>query len=216
VKELTSKAFIEKHPGSTWGYLLGVWRTHYQCDFLDSQACFMHREGKALMGQASSSHEIYVAIKNRQEENQSTVVDSPGMINHVNVKILFDSSATYSFISPCALEKCGLETYKNDEFKQVDVDSGEKQVVGLSVDNCLVDVGVCTTRLKVHTTALGRYDLIIGMEWLESHRSLVDCFMKRVFCVDDEGRSVEIHGVWRKVSLCFVWAMKVKCCMRKG
>jgi hypothetical protein len=47
------------------------------------------------------------------------------MINHVNVKILFDSSATYSFISPCALEKCGLETYKNDEFKQVDVDSGE-------------------------------------------------------------------------------------------
>jgi hypothetical protein len=77
----------------------------------------MHREGKALMGRESSSHEIYVAIKNCQEENQSTVVDSSGMINHVNVKILFDSSATYSFISPCALEKCGLETYKHDEFK---------------------------------------------------------------------------------------------------
>jgi hypothetical protein len=47
--------------------------------------------------------------------------------------------------------------------------SGEKQVVGPSIDNCLVDLGVCTTRLKVYITALGTYDLIIGMDWLESH-----------------------------------------------
>ena len=61
-----------------------------------------------------------------------------------------------------------------------------------SVDNCIVDLGVCTTRLKVYVTALGTYDLIIGMDWLASHRDLVDCFTKRVFCVDDEGRPIEI------------------------
>jgi hypothetical protein len=45
---------------------------------------------------------------------------------------------------------------------------------------------------------------------------VVDCFTKRVLCVDDEGRSIEIHGVKRKVSLCFISTMKVKCCMRQG
>jgi hypothetical protein len=40
--------------------------------------------------------------------------------------------------------------------------------------------------------------------------------MKRVLCVDDEGRSVDIHGVRRKVSLCFISTMKVKLCKRKG
>jgi hypothetical protein len=45
---------------------------------------------------------------------------------------------------------------------------------------------------------------------------MVDCFTKRVLCVEDEGRSVEIHGVRRKVSLRFILTMKVKCCMRKG
>jgi hypothetical protein len=45
---------------------------------------------------------------------------------------------------------------------------------------------------------------------------LVDFFTKRVLCVDDEGMSVEIHGVWRKVSLCFISTMKVKRCIRKG
>jgi hypothetical protein len=69
---------------------------------------------------------------------------------------------------------------------------------------------VCTTRLKVYVTALGAYDLIIGMDLLESHRDLVDCFAKRVLCVDDEGRPVEIHGVRRRISLRFISTMKVK------
>ena len=117
---------------------------------------------------------------------------------------------TDSFISPSALEKSGLESYKHDDFKQVKMASGEKQAVGPSVDNCIVDLGVCTTRLKVYITTLRAYDLIIGMDWLAAHRALVDCFAKRVLCFDDEGRPVEIQGVQRKVSLCFISTMKVK------
>ena len=45
---------------------------------------------------------------------------------------------------------------------------------------------------------------------------MVDCFTKRVLCVDDEGRPIEIHGVWRKVSLQFISTMRVKRCMRQG
>jgi hypothetical protein len=120
------------------------------------------------------------------------VVESSGMLNHINVKILFDSSATDSFISPSALENNGLVAYEQDDFKQVDMASGEKQAVGPSVNNCIVDLGVCTTRLKVYVNAHGAYDLIIGMDWLEAHRALVDCFAKRVLCVDDEERPVEI------------------------
>jgi hypothetical protein len=189
---------------------------HYQRDCPELQAGFVHREGKAPMGRASGSHQIYAAVNNRQAEHQSTVVESSGTLNHINVKILFDSGATDSFISPSALEKSGLAAYEHDDFKQVEMASGEKQAVGPSIDNCLVDLGVCTTRLKVYVTALGTYDLIIGMDWLEAHRAMVDCFAKRVLCVDDEGRPVEIHGVRRKVSLRFISTMKVKRCMRQG
>jgi hypothetical protein len=168
------------------------------------------------MGRASGSHQICAVVNNRQAEHQSTVVESSGMLNHINVKILFDYGATDSFISPSTLEKSGLAAYEHDDFKQVKMDSGEKQVVGPSIDNCLVDLGVCTTRLKVYVTALGAYDIIIGMDWLEAHRALVDCFAKRVLCVDDEGRPVEIQGVRRKVSLRFISTMQVKRCMRQG
>jgi hypothetical protein len=89
-------------------------------------------------------------------------------------------------------------------------------VVGSSVDNFLVDLGVCTTSLKVYFTSLGTYDLIIGMDWLESHRSMVYFFAKRVLCVDNEGSSVDIHGVWSKVSLRFISTLKAKRCRRQG
>jgi hypothetical protein len=56
-------------------------------------------------------------------------VESSGTINHVNVKILFDSGATDSFISPCALEKCGLASYEHGDFKQFEMASREKQAV---------------------------------------------------------------------------------------
>jgi hypothetical protein len=52
------------------------------------------------------------------------VVESSGTLNHINVKILFDSGATDSFISPYALEKSGLAAYEHDDFKQVEMDSG--------------------------------------------------------------------------------------------
>jgi hypothetical protein len=198
---------------------IACWRCegpHYERDCLELQSGFVHREGKAPMGRASSSHHIHAAVNNRQAEHQSTVVESSGTLNHINVKILFDSGATDSFISPSALEKSGLAAYEHDDFKQVEMASGEKQAVGPSVDNCIVDLGVCTTRLKVYVTALGTYDLIIGMDWLAAHRALVDCFAKRVFCVDDEGRPIEIQGIQRKVSLRFISTMKVKRCLRQG
>ena len=109
------------------------------------------------------------------------VVESSGTLNHINVNILFDSSVTYSFISPSTLEKSGLAAYEHNNFKQVEMASGEKQAVGPNVDNFLVDLRLCTTRLKVYVTALGTYDLIIGMDWLESHRAMVDVSQKGCF-----------------------------------
>jgi hypothetical protein len=100
---------------------------HYQRDCPELQSGFVHREGKAPMGRASSSHQIYAAVNNRQAEHQSTVVESSGTLNHINVKILFDSGATDSFISPSALEKSGLAAYEHDDFKQVEMASGKNK-----------------------------------------------------------------------------------------
>jgi hypothetical protein len=72
------------------------------------QAGFVHREGKAQWEEQVVATRFMQQLIIVQEEHQSMVVESSGTLNHINVKILFDSGATNSFISPSALEKSGL------------------------------------------------------------------------------------------------------------
>ena len=123
---------------------------------------------------------------------------------------MFDPGATDSFISPYALDKCGLAAYEHDDFSLVEMASGVKQAVGPSVDKCVVDLGVCVTQVKVYVTTLGTYDLIIGMNWLEEHRAFLDCYGKKVLCINDNGEAIKIQGIKWKVSLRFISTMNVK------
>ena len=168
------------------------------------------------MRSGGSRHQISAAVNNHQAEHQSTVVESSGTVNNVKLRILFDPGATDSFISPYALDKCGLAAYDHDDFSLVEMASGVKQAVGPSVDKCVVDLGVCVTQVKVYVTTLGTYDLIIGMNWLEEHRAFLDCYGKKVLCINDNGEAIKIQGIKRKVSLRFISTMNVKRCMRQG
>jgi len=93
--------------------------------------------------------------------------------------------------------------------------SREQHPVGLSVEECIINLGVCSTKLKVYLTTLGIDDIIIGMDWLEAHRAFVDCYAKRMLCINDEGTMIQIQGIKRKVSLCFISLKKVKHCMKQ-
>jgi hypothetical protein len=64
--------------------------------------------------------------------------------------------------------------------------------------------------------ALGTYDLIIGMDWLESHRALVDFYNKKVLFQNDLGEAIVIEGIKREVTLRLISSQKFKKCTRKG
>ena len=67
------------------------------------------------------------AIQNHQAKHQATIVESIGNVNNFKLKILFYLGATDSFISPYALEKCGFDAYKHNDFELVEMDSGVKR-----------------------------------------------------------------------------------------
>ena len=167
----------------------------------------MLRTGKESISNNQGNHRIHALVNNNQATHQSTVVESSSIINDIKIKILFDTGATDSFISSYALNKCGLAARRQNDFHQVEMASGELQTVGLSVDQGKIDLGVCSTKLKVYVTALGTYDLIIGMDWLEAHQAWVDCYGKRILGLNDEGEVIQIQGIKREISLRYISAM---------
>ena len=70
--------------------------------------------------------------------------------------------------------------------------------------------------MNLYSTPIGAYDFIIGMEWLETHQALFDCYHKKIHCANDEGEPIVIQQIKCHVYLRFILVMKVWKRLRKG
>lgn len=70
--------------------------------------------------------------------------------------------------------------------------------------------------MNLYSRTLGTYDLIVGMDWLESHQAILDCYKKKILLQNDQGETLVIKGIRRNVTLRLISPNKVNKCMRKG
>ena len=55
---------------------------------------------------------------------------------------------------------------------------------------------------------LGFYDILIGMDWLESHHVKLHCYNKNFECMDEEGNPRVVSGI-PKVIFCYAYFSNV-------
>ena len=99
---------------------------------------------------------------------------------------MIDSGATERFIFGADLKRIKVKEVEQDEFSFVEMVSGAKQKVGGKVTGCALNLGEFVTRANLYIMTLGSYDVVIGMDWLESHEAILNCKMKQLSLVDDE------------------------------
>ena len=63
---------------------------------------------------------------------------------------------------------------------------GAKKKVGGKVMGCALNLGEFVTRVNLYITILRSYDVVIGMDWLETHEAILNYKTKRLSLVDDE------------------------------
>jgi hypothetical protein len=93
---------------------------------------------------------------------------------------------------------------------------GTKQKVGGKVTGCSLNLGEFFTRANLYVTILGYYDVMIGMDWLESHEAILNCKTKQLILVDDEVQRRVIVGQNQGVSLRFISSLQLRKSTRKG
>eukprot|EP00253_Pinus_taeda_P018429 PITA_18429 len=62
---------------------------------------------------------------------------------------------------------------------------------------------------------LGSYDILIGMDWLEKHWSLVNCKTKTIYYKDDLGNQQVLQGIKHPVQIRPITASQLAKCLRK-
>jgi predicted aspartyl protease len=110
---------------------------------------------------------IYAALDNKQAEYQSHMIEVEGMINNQTIAILIDSGASHSYIDPNMVESFHFPRSKHGKSWLVQLATGSKRKVNEMVKSCLMDMNGLNTRDIFEHLALGSYDCLIGMDWLD-------------------------------------------------
>jgi hypothetical protein len=168
------------------------------------------------VGDMGKAHRIHAVVNKCQAEHQFTVLETTGTIADQTLSILIDLGAIESFISGAALKRIKVKAVEQDKFSFIEMASRAKQKVGGKVTGCTLNLGEFVMRVNLYVTILGSYDVMIGMDWLESHEAILNCKMKWLSLVDDEGQRCVIVGWNQGVSLRFVSSLQLRKSMRKG
>jgi hypothetical protein len=94
-------------------------------------------------------------------------------INDTPVKILFDSGATHSFINESLLDKLGLRGAQTKSAYKITTPGGNitSQLVTFGVP---LRLGSRVIQSNLITIKLGSMDVILGMEWMNPHKVILD------------------------------------------
>jgi len=66
------------------------------------------------------------------------------------------------------------------------------------------------TQIELNFLPLGSYDVLIGMDWLENHKVVLNCFDKTFTCLNEEGNTILVKGIPRKTSIRQILALQMK------
>jgi hypothetical protein len=134
---------------------------------------------------ARSMPQIYAALDARQVDHQYSVVEMEGMLSTRLVSILIDPGSNLSYVSPQTVEKCTLQQVKHVKSWLVQLATGTKKNVIEVIPACQFIMNGLPTQETLNIIPLGYYDLLIGMDWLASHKTKLDYYNKTLKCEDE-------------------------------
>ena len=70
--------------------------------------------------------------------------------------------------------------------------------------------------VNINILTLCSYDILIVMDWMESHNAIIDCLHKSLGCRDEKGKYYTVKKIYRPISSRQISVLKLKNCIRKG
>ena len=144
------------------------------------------------------------------------MVEIEGMINSQPIFILIDIGAILSYISPRIVELCKLVLEKINKPWLVDLAIGTKREVTIYVKDYELLMNNFITHANLNILPLGSYDMLIGMDWIEKHKVMLNWFYKTLTYTNDIGTTIKVKGISRKVTIREISTLQMKRYIRKG
>ena len=74
-----------------------------------------------------------------------------------------------------------------------------KRKVTSFISSCEVHMQDLITKVSLNVLPLGSYNVLIGMDSVEKHKAVLNCFENTFNCIDENGESKMVRGIPKKV-----------------
>ena len=149
-------------------------RPHYAKDCPNKKKNFNNvhiiQEEATVGDVANQIPRIHAALENQQGDYQTSMLEIKDMIHNKPISVLIDPGASLSYVSPSIAERCNLRLKNIGWFNQLH-EPKKRQLAMSKIVKCLSQF---KTQVKLNVLPLGSYDVLIGMEWLEKHKVVLN------------------------------------------
>ena len=158
-------------------------------------------EGSESEGNSSTSDLMHISQCALTGTTKKKSFRLQGEICGKEVLILLDSGSCGSFISTDAVERLGLETIQVPAVT-VAMANGTKVVVDTGVEKIQWQCQQAKFCTDMRVFDLPHYDIIVGMDWLQTLGPMWIDWDKKTFRIKQEGKRITVRGVKDKISEC--------------
>jgi len=121
------------------------------------------------------------------------MIEVEGKIHNQPIVVLIDFGSSHSYINSNIVERFHLQRSKKNKSWLVHLVIGAKRKINELVKYFPINMNGLDAKEDV-IIALGSYDCLISMDWLEKHHVVLDYYNKTIICLDEEGQQGKVQG----------------------
>ena len=145
----------------------------------------------------------------------ASVIKVMGKIGNQDVSFLIDSGSTHCFISPKFLKTLNVEAGEQVK-RPVQLANGKLHYTQGLLENLSFSLAQRKCRGDFYVIEMGKCDAIIGMDWLNVNKAVIDCGERTLSFLDENGKDKIIQGEERDSKASLISAMKLLRGIRQG
>ncbi|GJR89559.1 putative reverse transcriptase domain-containing protein [Tanacetum coccineum] len=135
---------------------------------------------------------------NKEDKVGRDVVTGTILDNYIPARVLYDSGTSVSFVSFEFSKKLSAPPNKLPFPLKVEIAGKEIIVVSKVYRDVEIEIDDSSFKIDFIPIALGVFDIVIGMDWLDRYNDNILCSQKLVRVVNPQGREIIIYGDKKK------------------
>ena len=134
------------------------------------------------------------AVTPQAETADQPVIQGTFLLSRLWARVLFDSSASHSFIVASVVIELGSEVETLEKPLYVSSPLGIRARIGMICRGCELEISGTLLKADMRIMDMSKFDVILGMDWLTAYRVVIDCERWRVTAYTQDDTHVVFQG----------------------